>query len=188
MTRNKNNKGFTLVELIVVLAILAILAATLVPSLTGYIDKAKEKKDLTLARNFLVASQAVISDLYATSYDSICDAHTNNSCGIVIPLTNEISAPNRIPKLLRYYQTYDLISDSIPKNEIVYLTSHSEFGVVVEVLFYKKGTDYILRWTKETDSWEKVEYNNKYWEDIYAKCGSYVKKPNWNGGNAYFPR
>ena len=38
------NKGFTLVELIVVLVILAILAVLLVPALTGYIDKAKEKK------------------------------------------------------------------------------------------------------------------------------------------------
>ena len=39
MYRNKE-KGFTLVELIVVLAILATLAAIMVPSLTGYIDKA----------------------------------------------------------------------------------------------------------------------------------------------------
>ncbi|MBQ1326631.1 MAG: type II secretion system protein, partial [Eubacterium sp.] len=42
----KNNKGFTLVELIVVLVILAILAAVLVPALLGYIDKAKKKKDM----------------------------------------------------------------------------------------------------------------------------------------------
>ena len=44
MYSNKNNKtkGFTLVEIIVTLVILAILAAFLVPALTGYIDKTKE--------------------------------------------------------------------------------------------------------------------------------------------------
>ena len=38
MKYKKDNRGFTLVELIVVLVILAVLAALLVPSLTGYID------------------------------------------------------------------------------------------------------------------------------------------------------
>ena len=39
MKKEMNNKGFTLVELIVVLVILAILAAILVPALLGYIDR-----------------------------------------------------------------------------------------------------------------------------------------------------
>ena len=44
MKKFKNdNKGFTLVELIVVLVILAILAAILVPALLGYIDEARNK-------------------------------------------------------------------------------------------------------------------------------------------------
>lgn len=37
----KNKKGFTLIELIVVVAIIGILVALLVPSVNGYIEKAK---------------------------------------------------------------------------------------------------------------------------------------------------
>ena len=64
MDKNKK-KGFTLVELIVVLAILAILAAMLVPALTGYIDKANEKKVIATARQYYVAAQTVVSEAYA---------------------------------------------------------------------------------------------------------------------------
>lgn len=61
----ENKKGFTLVELIVVLVILAILAAILVPALLGWIDKAKEKQIILNARNAYLACQTVVSEDYA---------------------------------------------------------------------------------------------------------------------------
>lgn len=60
----RKNKGFTLVELIVVLVILAILAAILVPTLLGYIDKARQKKDINKAKACLDAAQAVFTEAY----------------------------------------------------------------------------------------------------------------------------
>ena len=62
--KKRNDKGFTLVELIVVLVILAILAAILVPALLGYIDKAKEKQITTNAEAAYVAAQAVMTERY----------------------------------------------------------------------------------------------------------------------------
>ena len=61
----KKESGFTLVELIVALVILATLAALLVPSLTGYIDKARQNAVIAKARAVLVASQAVVTEAYA---------------------------------------------------------------------------------------------------------------------------
>ncbi len=66
-----NRKGFTLVELIVVLIILAVLAAILVPVLFGYIQRAKEKQDLIDAKNCMTAAQAVFTDVYAKKGDRI---------------------------------------------------------------------------------------------------------------------
>jgi len=66
MKKIKNdNKGFTLVELIVVLVILAILAAILVPALLGYIDEAKSKQLELHGKSVYTAAQAVSSELYA---------------------------------------------------------------------------------------------------------------------------
>ena len=61
--KNKN-KGFTLVELIVVLVILAVLAAILVPALLGYIDEAKNKQHLLDAKNFYISAQSELTKLY----------------------------------------------------------------------------------------------------------------------------
>lgn len=68
LKKNKK-KGFTLVELIVVLVILAILAALLIPALTKYIDKAKEKSITAETRQVVMAAQTLVDEQYAKVSD-----------------------------------------------------------------------------------------------------------------------
>lgn len=67
--RKRGCKGFTLVELIVVIVILAILAAILVPGLLGWIDKAKTKRYEMEARNIYLAAEASFVEGYAWGFE-----------------------------------------------------------------------------------------------------------------------
>lgn len=61
----KNQGGFTLVEMIVVLVIIAILASLMLGALNGYIDKAKEKEVLADCRSVVLAANTVGSEVYS---------------------------------------------------------------------------------------------------------------------------
>ena len=49
--RNTNKKGFTIVELVIVVAVIAILAAVLIPTFSGIIDKANQSADQQAVAN-----------------------------------------------------------------------------------------------------------------------------------------
>ncbi len=68
----KTNKGFSLVELIIVIAIMAILAAALAPALIRYIDKSRRSSDLSNAGILQSAAQSAAAD--ETAYTEISGA------------------------------------------------------------------------------------------------------------------
>jgi prepilin-type N-terminal cleavage/methylation domain-containing protein len=64
-SETQTRKGFTLVELIVVIVILGILAAIAIPALTGYISKAEDKQWEMQARDINIAVKTVIDEAWA---------------------------------------------------------------------------------------------------------------------------
>ncbi|AWW27157.1 prepilin-type N-terminal cleavage/methylation domain-containing protein [Acetobacterium carbinolicum] len=67
-------KGFTLVEIIVVLVVLAILAAFTIPTMLGFVADARGKAYIAEAREVYVAAQAV-----ATEFSGITDLTDSES-------------------------------------------------------------------------------------------------------------
>jgi type IV pilus assembly protein PilA len=61
--KKMNNKGFSLVELIIVIAIMAILIAVLAPQYLKYVEKSRESADLDNWQAILSATQVAYADV-----------------------------------------------------------------------------------------------------------------------------
>ncbi len=104
----KANGGFTLVELVVILVILAILAAMLVPTLTGYIDKAREKVVIAEARSVYIALQSEIGEAYAKDGFAAGEAEDDDPLIATVATLAEVSAGSI--KSFSWYKTGEISS------------------------------------------------------------------------------
>ena len=125
--KKMNQRGFTLVELIVVLVILAILAAMLVPALLGYIDKAREKQYALEARSIYEATQIYISQEYGKG---------NLKTGTEISEINETTSKGGLEQISRLT---DLEVKSV--KDITYSSSRGINGMTVVFVSASNGNE-----------------------------------------------
>jgi|GEM_PF-4983235 len=78
-TQKQSNKGFTLVEVIVVIVVLAILAAIILPALLGYIDRAHSSDVVLEARYAYIDAQAALTEFYGQDTSMFQDYYNSKT-------------------------------------------------------------------------------------------------------------
>lgn len=85
----KSNKGFSLIELIVVIAILGVLVGVAAPSLIGYVEKTRVSTDISNVENIKRAAEAYVAEhddvIPTTSSTPITSAVTADQFGGTLP-------------------------------------------------------------------------------------------------------
>lgn len=105
MTNKNKKKGFTLIELVVVIAIIAVLAAAFTPKLSGYMEEARKVGVLDQAKRVLTAYESVNLKTNVLTEDSPINLVISSSGGLVT--TDEIT---KIPKDFTIAQCRNLLN------------------------------------------------------------------------------
>lgn len=81
--KKTNNKGFSLVELIIVIAIMAILAGAIAPALIRYIDKSRKSNDVSAAKTIKTAVETAMANEVTYELLTSGTANADGNTGVI---------------------------------------------------------------------------------------------------------
>lgn len=122
--KNSKKRAFTLIELVVVIAIIAVLAATFTPKLSGYIEEAKKVAVLDQAKRVLTAYESI-----SLKSNSLTD---NPSITSVIASSNGIVTEAEITKIPLTF-TIDQCRDLLNTEKFTFTISKGQVSSITEV-------------------------------------------------------
>lgn len=142
--KKKTNKGFTLTEMIVVIAIIGILAGVLIPAITGYIKKSQQNAAYQEATGVLDIYETYLTEQDAglTSFNYFADYY--------LDIVGEELSEN-------YYIQYNMANITNPDCKAVNLVYVASEKIVVLINFETKKVSYLDENPVPTDAAELYE-------------------------------
>lgn len=128
MNKKKNNKGFSLIELIIAIAILIILTGMLAPQFMKYIEKSREAKDMQAMDTVYSSVQGALSD--ENAYNEFITAHLTGTDTYTTSLEDALEDGNFGIEL----------GDLLGTNQIALNSKKANGGIICIAFKYTKGT------------------------------------------------
>lgn len=150
----QNNQGFSLLELIVSIAIMAVLSGMMAPQFFKYIEKAREVRDLQTLQTVYTAVQTALADDEA--YEVMCSSAVEYSgedgekrfsyCYTLEDVLADGAFGEEVEELLGTEETIDLISKKSEQGVICIKIIGESDGDVLRIRVYSgKRTDPEIR-------------------------------------------
>ena len=156
--KKMNNKGFSLVELIVVIAIMAVLAVTFAPRLTAYVEKARKASDREVVHAILTATKlGVLEEDIERDFNALLADNThsdedtiNLTADLIYTVANK--AWTRATKITNKYAEhiqavlgdFDLKSNEATSDTEILIEVDASDNIKVSILYDGSVEDYSI--------------------------------------------